>query len=210
MRRLLRTLVLGLILGVAALVVPDSAVKSTEVALVKVQRAESVDAGSDVIWILAVGSDARPGENMLRVRGDALQMVGLNTKTGAATSIGIPRDSYVSIPGVGSDRINAALYYGGPEALGEAAGDMRAALRFLSMVLIATGILCVIDAALTVLWQEPVTAIYGKVRQDELGGELNKLNGAALLPSEQSALKELHASEQRIAFLARSMRRRDW
>jgi LCP family protein required for cell wall assembly len=83
-----------------------------------------VDVSPDVVWILAVGSDARPGEDMTRVRGDALQLIGMNTKTGAAASIGIPRDSYVSIPGVGSDRINAALYYGGPELLGETVGEL--------------------------------------------------------------------------------------
>ena len=48
----------------------------------------------------------------------------MNTKTGAAAAIGIPRDSYVSIPGVGSERINAALYYGGPELLGETVGEL--------------------------------------------------------------------------------------
>ena len=48
----------------------------------------------------------------------------MNTKTGAAAAIGIPRDSYVSIPGVGSERINAALYYGGPELLGETVGNL--------------------------------------------------------------------------------------
>ena len=46
----------------AALLVPDSAVKSTEVELVKVDRADGVDLSPDVVWILAVGSDARPGE----------------------------------------------------------------------------------------------------------------------------------------------------
>ena len=61
---------------------------------------------------------------MTRTRGDALQLVGIDTATGAATAIGIPRDSYVSIPGVGSDRINAALYYGGPQLLGRAVGDL--------------------------------------------------------------------------------------
>jgi LCP family protein required for cell wall assembly len=92
--------------------------------LVKLDRATGVDVDSDLIWILAVGSDARPGEDMTRVRGDALQLVGINTQTGAATAIGIPRDSYVSIPGRGSDRVNAALYYGGPQLLGETVGNM--------------------------------------------------------------------------------------
>ena len=57
----LRLLPLALVLAVAALVVPDSAVKPTDVALVKVNRASGVDVSPDVVWILAVGSDARPG-----------------------------------------------------------------------------------------------------------------------------------------------------
>jgi polyisoprenyl-teichoic acid--peptidoglycan teichoic acid transferase len=114
-----RLVVLGLVVAVCATLAPTSAVKNPEVQLVKLGQAQSVDVSKDVVWIMAVGSDARPGENMLRTRGDALQLIGMNTRTGAATAIGIPRDSYVTIPGYGSDRINASLYYGGPELLGE-------------------------------------------------------------------------------------------
>jgi sortase A len=85
---------------------------------------------------------------------------------------------------------------------------MRRALRGLSSVLIATGVLLVADAVLTVVWQEPVTAIYGKVRQNQLGGDLKKLNEAPLTPAERGVLRGVHADSQRIAFLARSMRRR--
>lgn len=123
-RKTLRWGAVGLMLTVAALVVPTSAVKSTEVALVKVDRADGVDLTPDVVWILAVGSDARPGEDMTRTRGDALQLIGMNTRTGAASAIGVPRDSWVSIPGHGYDKINAALYFGGPQLLGQAVGDL--------------------------------------------------------------------------------------
>ena len=122
--RALRLVTLGLVLAVAAVVVPDSAVKSTEVDLVKVHRAEGVDLSPDVVWILAVGSDARPGQDMTRSRGDALQLVGMNSSTGAATAIGIPRDSWVNVPGHGYDKINAALYFGGPDLLGRAVGNL--------------------------------------------------------------------------------------
>ncbi|MDQ4053054.1 MAG: LCP family protein [Actinomycetota bacterium] len=122
--RVLKTGLLVLVLAVCGLVIPDSGPQSTQSTLVKVDRASGVDVGSDVIWILAVGSDARPGEDMTRVRGDALQLIGINTESGAATTIGIPRDAYVSIPGRGSDRVNAALYYGGPQLLGETVGNM--------------------------------------------------------------------------------------
>ncbi len=122
--RAVRLLTVSVVLMLAALVVPSSAVSSTEMVLVKVDRASGVDVSPDVVWILAVGSDARPGEAMTRARGDALQLVGMNTRTGAATAIGIPRDSWVSIPGHGSNKINSALYFGGPEALGQAVGNL--------------------------------------------------------------------------------------
>ena len=32
-----------------------------------------------------------------------------------ASIVGIPRESYVEIPGYGTNKINAALFYGGPE-----------------------------------------------------------------------------------------------
>lgn len=124
MRRALRWLPVAVVLAVAALVVPDSAVKPTEVELIKMDRADGVDLSPGVVWILAVGSDARPGEDMTRTRGDALQLVGMNTETGAATAIGIPRDSWVPIPGYGSSRVNAALAYGGPQLLGRTVGDL--------------------------------------------------------------------------------------
>ena len=124
LRRTLRATALGCVLAAATLVVPDSTVATTQVELVKIERAQGLDLDPDRVWILAVGSDARPGESMLRTRGDALQLIGIDTGTGAATTIGVPRDSYVSIPGVGSDRINAALTYGGPELLGRAVGEL--------------------------------------------------------------------------------------
>jgi len=123
-RKAVRLSAVGLMLAVAALVVPTSAVKSTEVALVKVDRADGVDLTPDVVWILAVGSDARPGEDMTRTRGDALQLIGMDTRTGAASAIGVPRDSWVSIPGHGYEKINAALYFGGPQLLGQTVGDL--------------------------------------------------------------------------------------
>ncbi|PUA80487.1 LCP family protein [Nocardioides currus] len=122
--RSLRTGLLVLVLGAAALVVPDSAVQPTGVELVRIKRAGGVSVGPDVVWILAVGSDARPGEDMLRSRGDALQLIGINTRTDAATAIGVPRDSWVSIPGHGMNKINASLYFGGPKGMAGAMANL--------------------------------------------------------------------------------------
>lgn len=124
MRKTMRTMFLAAVLGLLALVVPDSTPAPVAYTLVKFEKTAGVDVDPDVVWILGVGSDARPREDPLRSRGDALQMVGINTKTGAATSIGIPRDSWVSIPGVGSNRVNAALYFGGPQLLGRTVGNL--------------------------------------------------------------------------------------
>jgi len=127
MKRLLRLVKVGVLAGVLALTavaLPSSTVAPDEVLLMKVKRAEGVDVGDPVVWILAVGSDARPGEDMTHSRGDALQLVGLNTRTGAATSIGVPRDSWVSIPGHGYNKINAALYYGGPQSMADAMNSL--------------------------------------------------------------------------------------
>lgn len=119
----LRKTAAAVVLAVVLLMMPNSAVNATDAALVKVQRAQALDLSPDVIWILALGSDARPGENVTRSRADAIQLVGINTRTGAATSIGIPRDSWVPIPGHGSNRINAALYFGGPQLMATTVRD---------------------------------------------------------------------------------------
>ena len=118
------TLVLSVVLGLVALTVPDSAVRPTDVALVRVRQAAGVDVQRPVVWILAIGSDARPGQNMLRSRGDAIQLVGINPRAGAATAIGIPRDSWVPIPGHGQEKINASLYFGGPRLMAQTVGNL--------------------------------------------------------------------------------------
>lgn len=124
LRTVLRVAALAAVLAVTGLVVPDAEVATTEVSLVKVERSQAVDLSPDVVWILGIGSDARPWEEMTRTRGDALQLVGIHTETGAATAIGIARDSWVDIPGHGRNRINAALTFGGPQLQAQAVAGL--------------------------------------------------------------------------------------
>lgn len=124
LRRVRRLLVLTLVLAMAALVIPPATVRDAPMSLVKVHGARAVDHNRNVVWILFLGSDARPGQSMTRSRADAIQLTGINVKTGAATMIGVPRDSYVPIPGRGRDKINAAMYFGGPQLMGRAVGDL--------------------------------------------------------------------------------------
>ena len=119
-----RLAVLALVLTLAAIVMPDPSIRQSPMMLVKVESAQGIDGPDDVIWILALGSDAREGQPPLRSRADAIQMIGVNLRTGAGSIIGIPRDSWVPIPGYGSDRVNAALTYGGPQLMARTIGDL--------------------------------------------------------------------------------------
>jgi LCP family protein required for cell wall assembly len=121
----LRRLVpLAVVLAVTALVVPPASVREAPAALVKIEGAHDVDVSDKVVWVLLLGSDARKGQSVTRSRADAIQLVGFNTRTGAATAIGIPRDSYVDIPGHGRNRINASMYFGGPQLMARSVGNM--------------------------------------------------------------------------------------
>ncbi|MDT0200978.1 LCP family protein [Nocardioides sp. AE5] len=115
-----RTPFLVALLAVVLLCVPNSSVNATNAVLVEVEQANGVDLTPDVTWILVLGSDARPGQAITRQRADAIQLVGINSKTGAATVIGVPRDSWVSIPGRGNNKINAAMSLGGPQLMARA------------------------------------------------------------------------------------------
>jgi sortase A len=84
---------------------------------------------------------------------------------------------------------------------------MRRTLRALSTVLIVAGALLLADAALTLLWQEPVSALYGRVQQDKLEGELADIEEAPLAAVDQRALRRLDGS-RRLAFAARALKRR--
>jgi len=85
---------------------------------------------------------------------------------------------------------------------------MRRAGRALSTALIVAGVLLIADAALTVAWQEPVTALMAKLSQNRLADDLRRLEAAGPTQVELQALGSLRDERRRIAFLARSLRRR--
>ncbi|HEV8626452.1 MAG TPA: LCP family protein, partial [Acidimicrobiia bacterium] len=70
-----------------------------------------------LIFILAAGSDARPGEDLLKTRADSIHLLCVNPTTGQGTVLGFPRDSWVEIPGHGRGKINNAMALGGPDLL---------------------------------------------------------------------------------------------
>jgi sortase A len=90
-------------------------------------------------------------------------------------------------------------------AVATASPRRRRVLRALSTVLIVAGGLILIDAALTLLWQEPVTALQTRLRQDGLRGDLRALERSGPTRLEARALAGLRDDRRRIAFLARSL-----
>jgi len=60
--------------------------------------------------ILFLGSDIRTTQDF---RTDVIMLLSLNPINGTATLTSFPRDLYISIPGIGMDRINTAQEYGG-------------------------------------------------------------------------------------------------
>ena len=66
--------------------------------------------------VAVVGSDARPGQTVDQTRADSIHFVGLDGE-GAGAVVGVPRDSYVPVPGFGRRKITTSLSLGGPDTM---------------------------------------------------------------------------------------------
>jgi polyisoprenyl-teichoic acid--peptidoglycan teichoic acid transferase len=80
--------------------------------------------GKRPLFILALGSDARPGQGIEHERSDSIHLIGVNTKTHQASILGFPRDSWVNIPGHGTGKITTAMVFGGPELMVQTIEDI--------------------------------------------------------------------------------------
>lgn len=85
----------------------------------------SLEPNAEPLAVLIMGIDRRAGE-IGPSRSDTMILAGLNTQTGQAVLLAIPRDLWVSIPGVGQQRINSALVLG--HDLQDAAAGSRLAV----------------------------------------------------------------------------------
>lgn len=79
-------------------------------------KAEVFVEHEDLINIMLVGQDRRPGENYL-TRSDAMILCTFNTKSKTITLTSFMRDLYVTIPGRTPNKMNAAYQFGGMELL---------------------------------------------------------------------------------------------
>ncbi|HEY2259776.1 MAG TPA: class E sortase [Solirubrobacteraceae bacterium] len=80
---------------------------------------------------------------------------------------------------------------------------MRRLIRDISSVLILSGLLLVLDAGVTLAWQEPVTAGIGLVLRSQVDQRYLSYRTAPLTVVDQHALTGLRSINQRIAYLAR-------
>ena len=115
-----------------------------------------------IYHLLLLGID-NPG-NELTGRSDTMLLASFNARTGKLKLISFMRDTYVSIPGHGHNKLNAAYSFGGPELLLQTLGA--------SFGVHVDGYVAVNYA----LMSDLVDAI-GGVRLEVTADELKKLNG---------------------------------
>jgi sortase A len=80
---------------------------------------------------------------------------------------------------------------------------MRRLIRDISWVLIIAGVLMLLDAGLTLVWQEPVTAVVALIRRGEIDKRYLSYRAIPLSAAQRNAFADLTTIDQRIAFLAR-------
>jgi len=90
----------------------------------------------------------------------------------------------------------------------ETRGSRRFRLtRTLAVLMIVAGTLALADAVVTLLWQEPISALIASSRQAALRGDLKALERSGPSPLEEHALQTLSDERRRIAFLAGQLER---
>jgi sortase A len=80
-------------------------------------------------------------------------------------------------------------------------------LRLLATALILAGALLLLDGVITLVWQEPITALIATVRQDRLNGALRAVERAPPTVAERRALAGIADERKRIAYLAAALER---
>lgn len=180
-----RILAVVLVLAVVTTLWADTRLNRVEA---KPEQRVANTAGTN--WLL-VGSDSRQGlseEDIARLgtggdvgvgRTDTVMLLHIPT-TGKAKLISLPRDSYVSVPGYGMDKLNASFTYGGPQLLTETV-EQATGLRIDHYAEIGMGGLAnTVDAVggVTVCPEEPITDPLANL---DIAAGCQKVDGATAL-----------------------------
>ena len=80
---------------------------------------------------------------------------------------------------------------------------IRRAIRDIAAVLMISGGLLLVDAGVTLVWQEPVTAVIALVQRSAINKRFLSFHSAPLSPVERHTLVHVENTRQRVAYLAR-------
>lgn len=80
--------------------------------------------------------------------------------------------------------------------------------RALSWALVVLGVLALADAAITLAWREPITALIASLREEGVERQLQHVEAEAPSHREQEVLARLRAERRRVRFLAQRLERR--
>ena len=128
------------LLAVLAISVSGSGLQPTTLSLTKLHTADGYDMGDDVVWVLVLGEDDL-GHT------DAIQLLGIDVRTGAAAAIGFPRDTWVELgEGAGSGKINQAHDVGGPALASAVVADLGGISPDYVLVTAGEGFVPMVDA----------------------------------------------------------------
>jgi sortase A len=79
---------------------------------------------------------------------------------------------------------------------------MRRATRIFSIMLITAGVVVLADSGLTLLWQEPLSAAYGAIKQGQAADELNDLESQYPTPADLEAISGVRGNAAKARILA--------
>lgn len=94
-----------------------------------------------------------------------------------------------------------------PHVLSAGVRRRRRLLRDVSLVLMISGVLLLADAGVTLLWQEPLTAVIALIKRSEVDKRFLSYRAAPLSELDRRALTAIKSVRDRVAYLARQERR---
>lgn len=79
---------------------------------------------------------------------------------------------------------------------------LRRLLHIGSIMLITAGIVVLADAGLTLVWQEPLSAAYGAIKQGQAASQLNQLESQYPTAADLAAIRDVRGSAAKARILA--------
>jgi sortase A len=81
------------------------------------------------------------------------------------------------------------------------------AARILSTVLITAGLVIMADVGLTLAYKEPISSIYGEIKQSAAASQLSKLESRYPTSADLAAIAHVHGIDRKVRILARNFSR---